>query len=93
MKRHGPNWELAEPIAERGGMAVPFLLEQLNGTPDDETVSDVVLVFEAMAKLKSYDVRGDMAVTDTLTFKASKMKDEFWKAEAAKTLESIKRVS
>ena len=90
MTREPPDFELTEPIAEHGSVAVPFFLEQLNGTPDDETVKDVLLIFEAMARLKTYDVRGDAAVMTTLTSKASTMKDKFWKAEAAKTLKSIK---
>jgi hypothetical protein len=88
-----PAYELADPIAERGKTAVPFLLEQLAGTPDDKTVDDVLLIFEAMARLKTYGVRGDMDLIATLTSKVSGMKDGFWRAEATRTLERIKEIS
>jgi len=92
-RREPPDAELADPIAERGNTAVPFLLEQLAGTPDDKTVDDVLLVFEAMARLKTYDVHGDMDLMSTLTSRVSGMKDAFWRTEATRTLESIETVS
>ena len=92
-RREPPDAELADPIAERGKMAVPFLLEQLAGTPDDKTVDDILLIFEAMARLKTYGVPGDMDLMATLTARVSGMKDPFWRAEATRTLASIKAIS
>ena len=36
-----PLLGLAEPIAERGATAIPFLQKQLNAEPDDTTVRDL----------------------------------------------------
>ena len=88
-----PAFELADPIAERGPIAVPFLLEQLNGTPNDKTVNDVLLIFMAMARLKTYDVQRDLALMETLSSKISTMRDPFWKTEAMRSLENIRRPS
>ena len=92
-RREPPDAELAGPIAERGKAAVAFLLDQLTLTPGDKTVSDVLLIFEAMARLKTYSVRADIALMTTLTSRVSGMKDSFWRAEATRTLESIKQLS
>jgi len=81
------------PQPLRGKAAVAFLLDQLTLTPDDKTVSDVLLIFEAMARLKTYSVRADIALMTTLTSRVSGMKDSFWRAEATRTLENIKQLS
>jgi hypothetical protein len=92
-RREPPNSELADPIAERGKAAVQFLLDQLTGTPDDKTVNDVVLTFEAMARMKTYSVGADIALMTALASRVSEMKDSFWRAEATRTLENIKQLS
>ena len=89
-KREPPNVELADPIAERGKMAVPFLMEQLIGKPDNGMVNDVLLIFEAMARLHTYNVRADQSVTTTLTARVAEMKEGLLKTRAMKTLEYIK---
>ena len=43
-----PLFGLAEPIAERGATAIPFLQKQLNAEPDDTTVRDLLLIFQEM---------------------------------------------
>jgi hypothetical protein len=92
-KREPPAYNLADPIAERGKMAVPFLLEQVSGTPDDITVRDVLLILEAMARLKTYDVQRDTVLMKTLSLKVSTMRDAFWKEMAMRSLEDIRRPS
>ena len=84
-----PFHELADPIAEKGDRVVPFLLEQLEGTPEDQTVRDILVIFEAMARLKTFDVSRDAPLMTTLTAKVSEMKDEQRKASATMTLECI----
>ena len=92
-RREPPNFELADPIAEKGEMVVPFLLEQLNGTPDDQTVDDVIVIFEAMARLKAYNVSRNAGLMATLTSRMLEMNDEHSKASASKALEYIKNSS
>jgi hypothetical protein len=88
-----PVFELADPIAEKGEMVMPFLLEQLSGTPEDKTVDDIIVIFEAMARLKTYNVSRDVALMTKLTSKVSEMKDEHWKASASRALEYISKRS
>jgi hypothetical protein len=86
MDRHEPpRWELADPIAERGKMALPFLSEQLIATPDDKTIDNTLLIFEAMARLKTYNVLANAALMTTLSSRIATMKDEFWKTEALRS--------
>ncbi len=70
---------LARPIAERGQTAVPFLLEKLNSTPDDMTVRDVLLIFETMSSTKSYEVKSNLPLMNTLRLRVSAIKDSGWK--------------
>lgn len=84
-----PLTGLGKPIAERGQAAVSFLLEQLNAHADDRTVRDVLSLFEAMESIKSYDVKSDAHVMDTLRSRVSAMKDQGWKAECSKMLSRI----
>jgi hypothetical protein len=45
--REPPAMGLADPIAERGAEAVPFLIKKLNADADDITVRDILLIFES----------------------------------------------
>ncbi len=82
--------DLANPIAERGATAVPFLLDQLNSKPDDITLRDILLIFERMANSKSYDVKSDAALMTTLASRVSGMKDHGWQETCLKSLRYIK---
>lgn len=85
-----PFMDLADPIAERGGTAVPFLLDQLNSQPDDITLRDTLLIFETMANSKSYDVESDAALMTTLASRVSMMKDPAWQGTCLKNLQRIR---
>jgi len=85
-----PLMDLADPIAERGATAVPFLLDQLNSKPDDITVRDILLIFGTMASSKSYDVKSDAALMTTLASRVSGMKDQGWQVVCLKMLQRIK---
>jgi hypothetical protein len=89
-KREPPAMFLADPIAERGTAAVPFLLDQLNAHPDDITLRDILLIFETMATSKSYDVRSDASLMTTLTSRVSGMKGTLWQDNCIKMLQRIK---
>ena len=84
-----PLTGLAKPIAEREQTAVPFLMEQLNIHADDITVRDVLSVFEAMRSIRSYDVKSDARVMDTLRSRVSAVKDPAWKSVCSKMLARI----
>jgi hypothetical protein len=51
-----PIMELAKPLAERGDTAIPFLYAQLRRAADDQTLRDILLVFETMTRLRTYDL-------------------------------------
>lgn len=79
-----PLMDLADPIADKGAEAVPFLVEQLKATKEDLAVRDLLLIFETMAKSKSYNVRDDRTLMTTLDSKISEMKDKGWQDSALK---------
>jgi len=89
-KKEPPFIDLAEPIAERGAAAVPFLVDQLNSESQDIAVRDILLVFETMATTKSYDVKSDAALMGTFSSKVSTMKDQGWKDTCLKMLKRIR---
>ena len=89
-RKEPPFMDLANPIAERGATAVPFLLDQLNSKSDDITLRDILLIFETMASSKSYDVKSDLALMTTLTSRVSGMKDQGWQDTCLKKLQRIK---
>jgi hypothetical protein len=82
--------DLADPIAERGARAVPFLVRHLNSETDDLTVRDILLIFQTMAKSKSYDVNNDVALMDLLASKITQMKRKEWQSICFEMLENIK---
>ncbi len=88
-KREPPAMSLADPIAERGATAVPFLLDQIHSHPGDITLRDILLIFETMATSKSYDVRSDAGLMAELTSRVSGMKDALWQDNCKKMLQRI----
>jgi len=85
-----PLMGLADPIAERGVSAVPFLLNQLNSNPDDAITEDVLLIFERMAFSKSYDVKSDAPLMATLEARIFAVKDDEWRKICSKQFERIR---
>lgn len=85
-----PDLELANPIAERGAGAIPFLTEQLKFSTDDLTVVDIMLILRTMVNLKTYDVKRDAALMGILETRISKMKSQDWQAFCREKLENIK---
>ena len=88
-----PALELANPIAERGAQAVPFLFSKLNSERDDIDVRDIVLVFSVMAALRSYDVKSDVGLITKLESAVAGMSDKDWQSMCAAMLIRIKQSS
>lgn len=88
-RKEPPLMDLADPIAEKGAKAVPFLLDQLNSESHDIAVRDILLIFETMATSKSYDVKSDSVLMNALSSKVSAMKDKEWKDICSKMLQRI----
>ena len=89
-RKEPPFMDLAEPIAEKGATAVPFLVEQLNSESHDIAVRDILLIFATMASSKSYDVKSDSVLMSALSSKVSAMKDKDWKDICSKMLHRIR---
>jgi hypothetical protein len=85
-----PIMELADPIAEKGASAIVFLRAQLDPATDDRTIRDILLIFETMARARTYNVRSDTALMIDLTSKVAQMKDKEWRAICMKMLQRIK---
>lgn len=85
-----PLMDLAEPIAARGAGAVPFLVRQLNAQPDDLKTRDILLIFQTMARSKSYDVKGDSALMHLLASRVAGMKSHKWQSVCSTMFEHIK---
>jgi hypothetical protein len=86
---HPPFMDLADPIAERGAAAVPFLLEQLAADHTDIAARDIMLVFQRMARLKVYNVKSDAGLMSTLSARVERMKDKEWREISSRMLKSI----
>jgi hypothetical protein len=71
-----PAIELADPIAERGAAAIPFLLQQLEHEVDDVGVRDILQILDDMTYRKSYDVAADTALMTALTSRISAIKNK-----------------
>jgi len=84
-----PQLGLADPIAERGEAAVPFLISKLGPNADDLTIRDVLLVFETMSSTRAYDVKSNSDLMRTLRARVSTMKDAEWKEICSRTLRRI----
>lgn len=51
---HPPMLRYADPIAEKGKLAIPFLVEQLKSSNDATTSTDILYLFKRMADLHIY---------------------------------------
>lgn len=87
---HPPDMELANPIAERGASAIPFLLNKLTQDVDDVTVRDIMLIFLAMGWTRSYDVKSDNVVMIALSASVDRIQGQPWHDTCVDTLRRIK---
>lgn len=86
---HPPMLGLAESIAKRGAVAIPFLLSKLTSTQNDLAVHNTVFIIEIMKLLKYYDAGQDPNIIEVISKRISKMEDPFWKRM---TLDSLKTI-
>ena len=85
-----PAMELADPIAERGSSAVPFLRARLDSAVDDQAIRDIVLIFQTMARSRTYEVRSDASLMAELTSKVAQVKNKEWQEICMTMLQRIK---
>jgi hypothetical protein len=84
-----PLMALAEPIAEKGIEAIPFLVGKLAPKADDLTVRDIVLVFHLMSSYKTYNVLSDSNLMALLQQRVSEMKDKEWQGICRRTIKDL----
>jgi hypothetical protein len=82
-----PVLELANPIAQRGSAAVPFLIGKLESETDDISLRDILHILEMMAAFKTYDVKADADLVALLRTRLDGMKDPEWQAICRKMLQ------
>ena len=80
---------LADPIAERGALAVPFLVNRLRESTDDLEVRDILLILNTMAAMRTYDVASDAMLMSTLASKVEHVSDRGWRDIDQKALQRI----
>jgi hypothetical protein len=78
--QHPPAIYLADPFAAQGKSIVVPLSDRLRTATDDLTIRDLVMVFSAMSRAKTYDVARDEQLMRLLEGSAKKMKDPDWRA-------------
>lgn len=85
-----PEFDLAEPIAERGKAAIPFLTEQLRSDKDDLTVRDILYVLEQMLQMKTFDLRQDASLMEILQSRVLAIKNQNVQHSSREILAEIK---
>ena len=84
-----PLLDMADPIAEKGANAIPFLKEQLKIDKDDLAVRDIVYVLEKMRRLKTFDARTDPALIQLLKSRIFSMKPSGVQYSSRETFEYL----
>jgi len=77
---HPPLLTLADPIAERGKEAIPFLKAHLESETDDTSLRDILHILKEMKRLGTFDAKGDEELVRTLTTRVAKVGSKEWRA-------------
>jgi hypothetical protein len=88
-KIHPPALYLAGPFASQGEKAVDFLKVKLYETKDDHTIRDVIVVFDMMCVLDTYDVANNSELMRLIKKKAGIIKDDDWRKIVEKIVNGI----
>ena len=71
-----PATGLSRQIAKHGEAAIPHLLGTLGSNPSDQNIKDLMVVFEAMQSMATYNVQGDRALIRRLDGYVNGMKSK-----------------
>jgi hypothetical protein len=82
---------LSRPIAERGQAAVPFILGELQANPTEQNIKDLMVIFETMQRLGTYDVQHDKALLRRLDAYVNGMTNKIWQGYTKEKLTQIKK--
>jgi len=84
-----PVLELADPIAQKGKAAVPFLKHKLESEQEDLAVRDILYLLEQMLWMNTFDARQDEALMQALKARVAQIKNENVKFSSRDMLEFI----
>lgn len=87
---HPPILGLDRRFAAQGDRAATFLIDKLLATDHDATVGNIVMVFEEMSYMRSYDVRDDATLMQVLRWKTGRIHDPTMRALALNRLYRIR---
>jgi hypothetical protein len=87
--QHPPAIYLADPFAAQGQSILLPLSDRLKAATDDLTIRDLVMVFSAMSREKTYNVAGDEGLMKLLRDSAGRMKHSVWKDIVEKEISSL----
>jgi hypothetical protein len=90
--QHPPAIYLADPFAAQGQSIVLPLSDRLKAATDDLTIRDLVMVFLAMSRDKTYNVAGNEGLMKLLRESAERMKHSGWKEIVEKEISGLKAV-
>ena len=82
---------LSRQIAEHGKAAIPYLLGVLDGGSTDRNIRDLMVVFEAMQGMATYNVGSDAALMRKLDGYVNRMTDRIIRGYTQATLYRIKQ--
>jgi hypothetical protein len=91
--QHPPAIYLADPFAAQGQSIVLPLSDHLKAATDDLTIRDLVMVFSAMSRERTYNVAGDERLMKLLRESAGRMKHSGWKEIVEKEISGLKAVA
>ena len=81
---------LAQALSQGGQPGVDYLRKRLEGSRGDHTISDIVFVFELMARQGTYDVAADKVLMDVITQAIPRVKNSFWRQNSEAALGRIR---
>jgi|CXWL01.1.fsa_nt_gi hypothetical protein len=82
---------LSRPIAEHGQAAIPYIMGTLNASPTDQNIRDLMVIFETMQRLATYDVSNDKVLLRRLDGYVNGMTNKIWQGYTISKLIQIKQ--
>ncbi|NOU00240.1 MAG: hypothetical protein HOO95_01500 [Gallionella sp.] len=82
---------LSRPIAELGQAAILPILGELSRNPTEANIRDLMVVFETMQRLGTYDVANDKMLMKTLDNYVNGMKNNIWRGYTKEKLTQLKK--
>jgi hypothetical protein len=82
---------LSRPIAEHGQAAIPYIMGTLSANPSDQNIKDLMVVFETMQRMATYDVAHDAVLLGKLDAYVNGMTNKIWRGYTKEELTQIKK--